>query len=172
MSDPHAQRDMMRRLEQTQVKEVPGGISGFTSFYASGVWAPTLVGAGTAGTFTYDATNTGGAWTRIGNRVLLNGRMRITTITVAPTGNMTINGLPITSAVSAFGVAGGAAFAFWRGITLPAGYTELQGNINSAVATIEIYRGGSNVANAQVQGAEVALVGGVITFAFFGEYQV
>lgn len=64
MSDPYVQRDLLRRLEQTEVKEVPGGISGFTTFYASGTWVPTYSGAGTTGVTTYTAQV--GSYVRIG----------------------------------------------------------------------------------------------------------
>lgn len=164
--------DNEERLKQTETRETPGNITGFTSFYAFGTWSPTLVGAGTAGTFTYDATNTGGRYTRIGNRVFVSGRIRITAIGVAPVGNMTINGLPITSATSGYASAGGVSFNYWRGITMPAGFTQANGNINDAVTTIEMYRCGSAATNTIVLGADIALVGGAITFAFEGMYHV
>jgi len=59
------------RLSQTEIKEVPGGIPGFTSFYASGVYTPTYLGLTTPGVTTY--TTQLGSWTR-------NGRMVTVTV--------------------------------------------------------------------------------------------
>lgn len=171
MSDPYAQRDIARRLEQSQVVERPGA-SGQTAFYVSGIWTPVLAGSTIAGTFTYDATNTGGGYTRIGNRVLINGRIRITAIAVAPTGNLMITGLPIAATASAFNFPGGVSLPEWRGITLTAGETMLGGRILSSVSQIELMESGSGIAPANVQGGALALIAGVINMLFFGEYVV
>lgn len=161
----HRQVARQRRiLDQTIVKEVP--------IYDEGSTTPTLQGSGVGGTFTYDATNTGLEWTRIGNRIYLNGRVRITAIAVAPTGDVRITGLPVAAASPAFSVAGGAAFTIWQGITLPAGYTQLMLRITSGQTFLNITRGGSNVGQANVQGAELVLVGGVANFDFEGFYRV
>lgn len=171
-SDPYEQRDIARRLEQTQTKEVPGGIAGFSTFYDSGTFVPTLVGSGTAGSFTYDATNTGGRWSRIGNRVLLSGRVRITAIGVAPTGNLGISGLPVVSAASGQQVAGGLAVLSYTGITLTGARTQLNAIITDAVSTALIFESGSNLATAVVQGTGLVLVGGVGDIRFEGQYYV
>jgi len=92
MSDPYTQRDMLRRLEQTQVKEVPGGISGFTSFYETGTYTPTYLGGTTPGATTYSAQQ--GAWTRIGNIVFVTGTVAWTAAT--GTGDARIS-LPFTA---------------------------------------------------------------------------
>ena len=42
-----------------------------------GTFAPALVGSTIAGTFTYDATNTNAEWTRDGDRIRINGRVRL-----------------------------------------------------------------------------------------------
>lgn len=59
------------RLRQTETKEVPGGIPGFSSFYASGEYTPTYLGRTTPGATTY--TTQLGAWTR-------NGRLLTVTV--------------------------------------------------------------------------------------------
>lgn len=162
--------DMLRRMQaddarlrQTETKEVP--------IYATGTWTPILFGSGTPGTFTYDTTNTGATWTRLGNRVFVSGRVRITAIAVAPVGNMLIN-LPLVSATSGFSLAGGIHFDGWTGVTFTAGHTQLMGDIQDAASVIRLLESGSAVATAQVQGANIALVGGVMNFSFAGEYQV
>ena len=172
MSDPAAARDIARRLEQSQVKEVPGGITGFTSFYASGAWTPTIVGSTIAGTFTYDATNTGGTYSRIGNRVFVSGRIRITAIGVAPTGNLLIGGLPIVSTTSGRNVTGALAFAVWQGITVTGARSMLGAVVTDAVTTANLFESGSNIAINVTQGAALVLVGGVADFRFEGQYQV
>jgi hypothetical protein len=163
-----AERDRLtrQRIGQTEVKEVP--------LVATGSFVPTLVGSGTAGTFTYSAGNeTLVEWTRIGNRLYYNGRVRITTITVAPTGNMTINGWPYAGVANAsMAVAGGGAMMVWVGITLPAGYTTVACQMNNGVSTLFLVRQGSNNANGIVQGAEIVLVGGVLDFRFAGQYRI
>ena len=97
--------DMLRRLQaddarlrQTETREVPGNIPGFTSFYATGTWTPAFQGTAIAGTFTYPASSQIGVWTRIGNQVFVHGYVQISAIAVAPTGSMQITGLPFTAA--------------------------------------------------------------------------
>ncbi len=68
MSDMMTQRDLVRRLEQTQVTERPGGVSGLDTFYASGGFTPTYTGGTTAGVTTY--VTQWGAWVRIGAMVV------------------------------------------------------------------------------------------------------
>lgn len=89
--------DNEERLKQTETKEVPGD-TGFSAFYAKGTWTPVFQGTGTAGTFTYIGQT--GTYTRIGNQVFIHGYVQISAITVAPTGNMQIIGLPFTAASS------------------------------------------------------------------------
>lgn len=171
MSDIQSLRNLARRLDQTQTVERPG-VVGFDSFYDAGTFTPTLVGSTIAGTFTYDATNTGGEWSRVGNRVFLNGRVRITAIAVAPTGNLRIGGLPIAGGAPAFGVSGGVAMLIWTGITVPAGYTQMATQVVNSSTVMALIRSGSNLAGAIVQGGELVLVGGVADLEFMGIYRV
>jgi hypothetical protein len=157
-------RDMQNRLDQLE------SLSKLN--YNKGTWTPALVGTTIAGTFTYDATSTSGEWTRIGNRIHLNGRVRITAITVAPTGTLTITGLPFTSAAPVFNIPGGAVFTGWQGITLPAGYTQIALRLLASATIFTITRTGSNVAQVGCQGGEFVLVGGLANFDFFGEYRI
>lgn len=87
------------RLRLTELREVPGGIPGFTSFYAVGTFTPSYEGTGAAGTWTYSVRT--GFYTRIGNRVLFNLSLTAATRPVAPTGSGVIVGLPFTSAADA-----------------------------------------------------------------------
>lgn len=99
MSDPNAQRTIARKLEQSQVVERPGGVSGFDTFYASGTFTPVFAGTGTAGVWTYSVQL--GFYTRIGNRVFFTLNIVAATRPTPPTGNATITGLPFTSNTTA-----------------------------------------------------------------------
>lgn len=139
---------------------------------ASGTWTPVLEGSGTAGSFTY--TVQAGTYTRVGDVVFFRLRVQISAITVAPTGNLQISGLPLTSVTigGGAGVSGGGACTIWQGITLPANYTQLMARVVSGMTVVNLTRGGSNVGQANVQGGELALVAGVANFEIEGQYQV
>lgn len=92
MSDMQQQRDLARRLEQTQVVERPGA-SGQTTFYTSSTYTPTYTGGTTAGVTTYSVQQ--GAYTRIGNVIIVTGTVAWTAAT--GTGDARIS-LPFTSA--------------------------------------------------------------------------
>lgn len=165
----HDQRSIARRLEQTQIVERPGGVSGFDAFYATGSFVPTLVGAGTPGTFTYTANATLVEWTQIGNRLLFNGRILITATAVAPVGNMSINGWPYAGVTDANMAIAGVGVMEWKFVTLPAGYTVITLQFGNS-ATPSLVRSGTNVNLATVQGGE--LTGGAYDFRFGGEYKI
>lgn len=97
MTNLRQQRDIVRRLEQTQVKEVPGGISGFSTFYDAGTYTPTYVGGTTAGATTYSLQQ--GEWIRIGGLVVASGVVVWTAAT--GTGNARIS-LPFASKAISF----------------------------------------------------------------------
>lgn len=156
-----AQADLARRIGQSEVKEVP--------IYASGSFVPTLVGAGTAGTFTYTANATLVEYTRIGNRLFYNGRIVISATAVAPVGNMTINGWPYAGVTDANMAIAGVGAMEWSKVTLPAGYNTIALQF-SANATPTLVRSGTNVVVGVVQGGE--LTGGVYDFRFGGEYKI
>lgn len=142
--------------------------------YDIGTWTPILLGDGTAGTFTYDAANTGADYTRRGNRVSFAGRVRITAITVAPTGNIYIS-LPFAPvAGSSHKVAGGTTITYFTGIASTAGYTQVHAYIYSglAITGMVLARGGLGNPPSNVQGSEITLIGGGVDFLFYGEYRI
>jgi hypothetical protein len=170
MTDMRNQRDIARRLGQTEVKEVPGGIAGFTSFYATGTFVPTLFGSGTAGTFTYNAADTEAVYTRLGNEVFIEGRVIISATAVAPTGNVSIGGLPFVSAAATnSGNIAGIFHTVWSGINLQAGYTYVAGVVVGSVSSAFLYECGDNVARAIVQGGEMSATFDIF---FSGHYRV
>jgi len=168
--------DMLRRLQaddarlrQTETKEVPGGIPGFTSFYATGSFVPTLVGAGTAGTFTYVANVNLVEWSRIGNRVFFNGRVQISAIGVAPVGNMSINGWPYPAVADTnMAIAGTGNMSGWVA-NIPAGYTQVGGQFTNGLSTMTLFDSGDNLALNVMQGAEIIATS---AFRFSGQYRV
>lgn len=157
--------ELEQRLGRVEVTEVP--------IVQTGTFTPSLAGAGTPGAFTYTVGARSVNWTRIGNRVLFNGRIQISAITGAPVGAMSITGFPatITPANTGFGASGGADFALWTA-NLPAGYTQFAGQFIDASTNLILIRNGDNVAPANVDGAEIVLIGGIADFRFKGMYQI
>jgi hypothetical protein len=160
--------DLLRQLAQLR-QEFKALQTRDKLYYVEGTFTPTLVGSGTAGTYT-GTTGTGGNYTQIGNRVFVSGRVVFTGTTTAPTGSMAIGGLPFT-AVSAAGsvIAGGMTIFNWSGFNVPAGYTQVEAQILTSGVKAGIVRNGGNIAPAYVDGAEVAAACDV---QFFGVYQV
>lgn len=163
MSDPQTLRRidaLERALSALQTRE-------YTPL--TGTWTPTLVGSGTAGTFTYGAGN-GGDYQRVGNWVHFAGRIFITATSVAPTGSLAIGGLPIAAAATVGSViAGGANIFNWNGFNVAAGYTQVDGQILTGESDIGIIKNGDNLAPAYVQGSEAATT---IDLQFWGAYRV
>lgn len=153
-----------RRVARTEVVEKP--------LYAIGTWTPAFTGSGTAGTFTYDTTNTGGSYTRLGSRVQIDGRLRITAITVAPTNELRITGLPFAGTAAGNGIAGFGWMTLNTGITLTAGKTWLAIRVPASQSYFQIVENGSGVAAALIQGAALALIAGAADFQFSGQYRI
>jgi hypothetical protein len=95
MSDLITQRDLARRLEQTQVTERPGGVTGYDTFYASGTFSPVFTGSGGGGSFTQSVSL--GEYTRVGSMVTVWIRCTMNTFTSASAGNLWISTLPFTA---------------------------------------------------------------------------
>jgi hypothetical protein len=168
MSDARTQRDIARRLEQTQVKEVPGGISGFDTFYETGSFTPTWVGTGTAGTFSYTANQCLVEWTRIGNRLFYSGRIVITVISVAPTGNLQLAGWPYPGVADTnMTYAGGGPMTSWS-FNVAAGYTDVGVQFLNGSSLPLIPKSGDNLAISAVAGSEL-IVGDC---RFEGQYRI
>lgn len=152
---------MRRKLDQQAVKGGP--------LYLEGSFSPTLVGAGTAGTFTYGNGNLV-EWTREGNRLFFNGRVHITATTVAPVGALTINGWPFAGVANANMAIAGEGSGSWHGVNLPANYWFVTVQFANGTSAASLMRSGTNNAEAAVAGGE--LVGGVYDFRFAGNYRV
>lgn len=99
-------QDMIRRMQAddarlrlTELREVPGGVPGFTSFYDVGTFTPVFAGSSGGATWTYSVQT--GFYTRIGNRCLFNLSLIALTRSGTPLGNAIISGLPFTSDATA-----------------------------------------------------------------------
>lgn len=116
-------------------------------WYEAGTFTPTFQGSGTAGTFTYVAQR--GVYRRFGDTVHWMAQVAISAITVAPTGNMTIAGLPFTAGN---GGVSGSSFAVTFGVIsnvdYPAGRLEITGIVQSGQSVIQLFTTADNVATA------------------------
>lgn len=141
MDDLLKQRRTERAYEQTKVVERPG---------VSGTFTPAFGGSGGNGTITYDTQI--GRWTRYGPLVICRIHINTNTVTVKPTGNLQIIGLPFTSANLA-AVTGPAAVADFSNIDLTAGYTHMGVRTDASATTATLTQSGDNVGAAFIGGA-------------------
>jgi hypothetical protein len=100
-----------------------------------GTFTPAFTGTGTAGTFTYVAGRQDGSYLRIGNVVLFALEVNISAISVAPTGNMTISGLPFTAGGNQDG---SVSFGLIANLDFSANCVQLTGLIVSGTAVIDL----------------------------------
>ena len=164
MSDPFAeiiaeQARLDAQIRNTKLKETP--------LQVRGSFVPLWVGSTIAGSFTYTTAACLVEWTRHNDRLFFNGRIVISAIGVAPTGNLTITGWPYSGVTDGgMVIAGGGTLITWT-LNLAAGYTDASLQFtNSAVATV--LRSGDNVAAVAVAGGEL-IVGDC---RFFGHYRI
>jgi hypothetical protein len=83
-------QDLIKRLDAE-------GAMGYwlREFYREGTWTPTIAGSSTAGTLTHDYRI--GYYVRTGAQCTVWAAVRVSTVTVAPTGALVVSGLPFTS---------------------------------------------------------------------------
>jgi hypothetical protein len=102
-----------------------------------GTFTPTFQGSTIAGTFTYAAQR--GVYRKLDDIVFVMAQVAISAITVAPTGNMRIAGLPFTAAT----VVTGNAFPFDIGINsaldYPTSALEMTAFISAGNSFLELY---------------------------------
>lgn len=133
-----------------------------------GIFTPTFAGTTIAGSYTYTTNLCLVEWSRIGNRLLFNGRIVISAIGVAPTGTLTIAGFPYAAVSDAtMAIAGGATMLFWAA-NVAAGYTQVEGQMSNGEAFLRIVRSGDNLAPGSVAGGEL-IVG---DWRFAGQYRI
>lgn len=119
----------------------------------SDVFTPTLYGLTTAGSPTYGIRE--GSYCRSGNLVHCDIFIRITALGGAA-GGLLISGLPFASKNRSTKYVS-AVLSQYSGVTFPAGYYTLLGQLGSNDTEIKLFKTGSNVAAAYLTSAEVAV---------------
>lgn len=150
-----ALRSILARLSLLETR-VDRGASVDFPYIDTNTWTPNFQGSTIAGTFTYTAQY--GVYTQLNNWVVAYFRLAISAITVAPTGNLQVGGLPVTSSADN-GVGGIFSIGLSSLITLTANYTMIGGYIQGGTKNVVIQQYGSNVANAAVPAANLAATG-------------
>lgn len=128
-------------------------------------WTPYFFGSGTPGTFTYAVQD--GQYSRLGPWAIIAGRLQISAISVAPTSNMRIGGLPLAVAAPApAGVHhGGVAFTRVGNMIFTAGALMLTGSLFANQRYIQLYEVFSNVASTAYPAANFTNAGATLFFS-------
>lgn len=114
-------------------------------------WTPRWEGTTGAGTFTY--TQQQGRWWEHGLKIEFIGRILISAITGAPTGNMLIKGLPYPSAGVTNMHAGGCWFDYISQFNYAANSISLQGRINPSEDYVRLSEAFDNAAAVEAPAA-------------------
>lgn len=120
------------------------------TFATTGSFTPAFTGTGVAGTFTY--VNQIGRYTRISNQVVIHASILISAIAVAPTVNMTITGLPLTSANVA-NLNYSLTFGYISNFNYAANAIDLLASVVPNTKVINLYESFDNAAIAAVPAA-------------------
>jgi len=123
-----------------------------TTYHETGTWTPEFAGSGTPGTFGHAANSQKGYYARQGNIVHLFGYLVINAITVAPTGAMSITGLPF-AANSATNFRAGVTFDIIDNFNYTAAAIELTGVIVASGTSILLFESFDNAPTVQVPAA-------------------
>lgn len=150
---------LQTRLSPVLSLEVP--------IYQTGTFTPSLVGSTIAGTFTYTTRN--GNYVRVGNMVFVSGHIGISAITVAPTGNLQLGGLPLTAGTPDPGT---LDLSDYTGFTLGAGYSQLGARMTASATTALLIKSGSAIQALVLAGGALALIAGVAEIVFSGTYKL
>lgn len=137
------------------------------TIYVKNTWTPTFVGSTGAGTYTY--TIQVGYWTRVGQLIFVRGRIGISAITGAPTGNMRIAGLPL-NAVNIANLYGGVSWSDISNFNYSAGALALTGYISPNTNFIALSESFDNLPSVNAPAANFTNANIILTFR--GEYQV
>lgn len=173
MSDPTLQFLQSVAEQIASLKQRVSDLEGISSpGYVTYNWSPTLVGSTIPGTYVYAAT-TGGRATRIGNTVFFRGRLTLTSVSIAPTGVLSIFGLPIAAATLTLGFVGSIHFSFYSLFNLGGNtFSELGAVIASGATSADILKSKNDgTAGVNVTGAGAAVAAGT-DLMFTGQYQV
>jgi len=160
----------------TAMLDVRGGISAGTGVAAAsgeiltslaGTWTPTFVGSTIAGTFTYSAQL--GRYVKLGGFVFFYGHITISAISVAPTGIMSIGGLPFTSAADT-NLQGSVTFGMISNFKYTAASLALTGFIGNSGTSITLRESFTNAATVDVPAANFTNAACNLIFSGFYRY--
>jgi hypothetical protein len=129
----------------------------------AGTFTPALQGSGTAGTWAY--TTQLGTYIRIGNMVFFKLRVKPSSISGSPTGNLQITGLPYTSESTTDDV----FTVMVTGVNWGTSMTQIKGFMTKGTSTIEFYGQYNNGAWAVVPVGNILATDDII---IRGEYQI
>jgi len=119
--------------------------------YETGTWTPTIAGASTAGTQTYNGGFQFGNYIRINNLVMAWGVVTLTATGATTAGDIGINGFPFTSSdVNNASSRQACAIHFWGGINLGANYTQLGAGIQNNASRALLVKSGSRQGGAVI----------------------
>lgn len=127
-------------------------------------WTPNFGGSGTPGTFTYGAQS--GRYVRVGDLCFIEGIVQITAITVAPTGNMRIWGMPFT----AVAINSGISFVYISNFNYTAAALQVTGVIQVGNSYADLYESFDNAGAVAVPAAN--FTNASCNMQFFGMYQI
>ncbi len=131
--------EALQRTLETLRRDVERLKTRETLYLDDSTWTPAYTGTLTAGTFTYVAQR--GVYTRVGRLVYVYGRVVISAITGAPTGNITITGLPfVAEATHQHPV----TFGYINQFNYAAGAMQLTGVVGAGDDVIALYESFDN----------------------------
>ena len=133
-------------------------------FYQEGTFTPSFGGTTTDGTISY--TLQAGTYTRVGDRVHFSIGLQINVLTLSPTGNLLIRGLPLVANASS--AIAGVSVGLWSNLTLPATMVNLTAYILGGLQVIRLVGNASALASIAVDGGGL----GATTLHIGGTYGV
>lgn len=121
--------------------------------YNQGTWTPVYAGSGTAGSYTYSKQV--GAYEIHNGKLTVFGNLGTSARPVAPSGGMTITGLPIASS-STGSLFGTCAIGQFGGINIDVNFTQISGQVAPNSTQINLYESGSGQATTPLPATNVA----------------
>ncbi|MDB4351937.1 hypothetical protein OAA60_00725 [Porticoccaceae bacterium] len=120
-------------IDFSATSDASGMTSELLDDYEEGTWVPTAVFSAGSGTITYNASETTGQYTKVGNVVTFNYRL-ITTSIASRTGTMQIGGFPFTGG----SIASSCNVNFAGGLAITAGHV-VSAIMTVSAATADLY---------------------------------
>ena len=129
-------------------------------------FTPAFTGSGTAGTFTYSAQR--GHYTRLENLCFFRIYLEVSAVSVAPTGDLNITGLPFTNATGANGGLSGVSVGYVNSFNLTANCVQLTAYVEANATLIRLMEVFDNAATTRFPAASFQPSGIILS----GFYQI